>query len=125
MAMLDGGLPYMHNGSAMRMYPEEGLIVYEEPRSGLSAKPGTVLFKGRPWSTDNIDDTIIRGRAFTFRKGCEAAGSDMRGIYPHAYGIAEFALEGFAPVRRKGSCDIVGHDIDSANARPKCGAARD
>lgn len=122
---LDGGMPYLHNGSVMWVYPEHGLIVYEKPRSGLSIKPGTVLFKGRPWSSDNSDNTIIKGRAFTFRKGCEAAGYEVRGIYHHLYGIAEFTLEGLAPVRRKAACDIVGHDMNSENAKLRFEAAWD
>lgn len=122
---LDGGMPYLHNGSVMGVYPEQGLIVYDKPRSGLSVKPGTVLFKGQPWSTDDVGDTVIRGRAFTFRKGCEAAGYEVRGLYHHTYAIFEFTLEGAAPVRRKGSCDIVGHDVGSANARLKFEAAWD
>lgn len=120
---LDGGMPYMHNGSMMWVYPEHGLIVYDRPRSGLSVRRGTVLFKGQPWSTDIVENTIIRGHAVTFRKGCEAAGYEVRGMYHHTYAAFEFTLEGPAPVRRKGSCDIIGYDINSGNAVLKFDAA--
>lgn len=120
---LDGGMPYMHNGSMMWVYPEHGLIVYDRPRSGLSVRRGTVLFKGQPWSTDIVENTIIRGHAVTFRKGCEAAGYEVRGMYHHTYAVFEFTLEGPAPVRRKGSCDIIGYDINSGNAKLKFDAA--
>lgn len=119
MTGLEGGIPYLHNGSVMRVYPEHGLIVYEKPREGIAhlVQRGTILFEGRRWDRDQIEDTILRGRAFVFRKGCEAAGYDVRGIYHHTYGMAEFTLEGPAPVRRQNSCDIVGHDMHSASAK--------
>lgn len=120
---LEGGMPYMHNGSIMRVYPEHGLIVYDRPRSGLSARRGTMLFKGQPWSTGIVESTVIRGHAVTFRKGCEAAGYEVRGMYHHTYTVFEFTLEGPAPVRRKGSCDIIGYDINSGNAKLKFDAA--
>jgi hypothetical protein len=122
---LQGGMPYMHNGSMMWVYPDKGLIVYGKPRPGIAnlVKPGTVLFKGQPWSVDNTENVIIHGRAFTFRKGCEAAGYDVRGTYHHLYAIFELTFEGAAPVRRKGSCDIVGHDVNSGNSRLKLEAA--
>lgn len=120
---LEGGMPYMHNDSMMRVYPEHGLIVYDRPRSGLSVRRGTVLFKGQPWSTDIVENTVIRGHAVTFRKGCEAAGYEVRGMYHHTYAVFEFTLEGPAPVRRKGSCDIIGYDINSGNAKLRFDAA--
>lgn len=120
---LEGGMPYMHNGSMMWVYPEHGLIVYDRPRSGLSVRRGTVLFKGQPWSADIDGNTVIRGHAVTFRKGCEAAGYEVRGMYHHTYAAFEFTLEGPAPVRRKGSCDIIGYDINSGNAKLRFDAA--
>ena len=116
-------MPYMHNGSVMMVYPERGLIVYDKPRKGISVKPGTVLFKGRPWDMAKAGDTILRGQAFVFRKGCKAAGYDVSGRYHHMHTVFEFTLEGAAPVRRKGSCDIVGHDVNSANSKLKFEAA--
>ena len=121
---VEGGAPYLHNGSVMWVFPEHGLIIYAEPRKGLSVQPGTVLFKGRPWEAGN-EDAVIRGTALVFRKGCEAAPYEVRGMYHHMYQFAQFTLEGVAPVRRKGSCDIAGHDIRSDNGTLKFDAAWD
>lgn len=121
---VEGGAPYLHNGSIMWVFPEHGLIIYAEPRKGLSVQPGTVLFKGRPWEAGN-EDAVIRGTALVFRKGCEAAPYEVRGMYHHMYQFAQFTLEGVAPVRRKGSCDIAGHDIRSDNGTLKFDAAWD
>src|SRR5690606_26613480 len=106
----------------MWVFPEHGLIIYSKPRKGLSVQPGTVLFKGRPWSSED-DDAVIRGTAHVFRKGCEAAPYEARGMYHHTYRIFEFTHEGMAPVRGKGSCDIVGHDTRSSNGTLKFEAA--
>lgn len=70
---------YLHNGSVVVDYPERGLIVYDRPRKGIYVKPGTVLFKGRPWGMANIGDTVLRGQAFVFRKGCKPAGDGVSG----------------------------------------------
>lgn len=122
---LEGGMPYLHNGSAMWVYPEHGLIVYDKPRKGIAnlVEPGTVLFKGRPWATNDTESIVLRGRAFVFRKGCEAAGYEVSGKYHDIYAVFEFTLEGAAPVRRNGSCDIVGHDMTSKSSRLKFEAA--
>lgn len=116
-------MPYEHNGSIMSIIPELGLIVYDRPRQGLSVKRGTVLFQGEPWSTDNADRVTIRGKAYVYRRGCEAAPYDVRGVYHHMHGIGAMIFEGAAPRRAKDSCNIVGHDSSSSNARLEFNAA--
>ena len=107
----------------MSVIPQLGLIVYDRPRQGLSVKPGTVLFQGEPWSTDNADRVTIRGKAYVYRRGCEAAPYQVRGLYHQMYGISMMIFEGAAPWRAKESCDIVGHDVSSSNARLEFNAA--
>lgn len=112
------GMPYLHNGSLMVVDPAKGLIVYEKPKKSLAGtiKPGTVLFRGKPWDPDSPDSALINGRAFVFRKGCEAAAYTVRGMYHTTYQGAQFTLQGSPPVRAKGSCDITGAKLGGANA---------
>ncbi|TYR30307.1 hypothetical protein FY036_20735 [Mesorhizobium microcysteis] len=113
------GAPYDHNGSVMIVDAQKGIIAYARPKASIAktVKPGTVLFKGQPWDSSRTDDAIIRGEAYVFRAGCEAAGYEVRGMYHFAYGFAQFTLEGMAPVRARGSCDITGHDMTSSNSK--------
>lgn len=107
------GLPYDHNGSEMIVDAEKGLIVYARPKASIASavKPGTVLFRGQPWSWDPTVSPV-RGTAFVFKKGCAPAPYEVRGSYRGT----EFALSGAAPVRSKTSCSITGTSNSSGNA---------
>lgn len=108
------GLPYDHNGSEMIVDAAKGVIVYAKPKASIAGtvRPGTVLFRGEPWSLD--PRTVpIRGTAFVFRKGCAPAPYAVRGTYRGD----GFVLTGAAPVRAKGSCAVTGASAASGNAR--------
>ncbi|MGQ8634401.1 hypothetical protein ACUTJJ_23290 [Agrobacterium sp. DKPNP3] len=100
-----------HNGSAMRVLPKEGKIIYLEPRKELSSiKSGQVLFEGKPWEPGGP----FSGTAYTFRKGCPPAPYRVEAFYE---GWTEtLTLRGAAPVRKKSGCDIVGYSLESDNA---------
>ena len=112
------GPPYDHNGSIVIIDAEKGLIVYDKPKRSIAGTvaPGTVLFRGKPWNSGD-PDAVIRGTAYVFKKGCPAAGYEVRGLYHHDFQIAQLTFEGAAPVRSKASCDIVGHSSTSGNAK--------
>lgn len=107
------GLPFDHNGSEMVVDAAKGVIVYARPKASIAGtvKPGTVLYRGRPWSLDPRS-VPIRGTAFVYKKGCAPAPYEVRGEYR---GQA-FNLSGAAPVRSKTSCDITGVSTSSGNA---------
>lgn len=115
-ASLDG-MPYDHNGSIVIVDPAKGLIVYETPKASIrgTVKPGTVLFRGRPWDPQS-ENVVITGRSRVFKKGCNPAEYDVRGMYSMHGGMQAFELEGASPVRSKTSCKITGHTINSPNA---------
>ncbi|WP_062205648.1 hypothetical protein [Aureimonas sp. AU12] len=108
------GLPYDHNGSEMIVDAGKGVIVYAKPKASIAGtvKPGTVLYRGRPWSLDPRS-VPIRGTAFVYKKGCAPAPYEVRGEY-RGQG---FSLSGAAPVRSKTSCAITGVTTSSGNAR--------
>lgn len=112
------GPPYDHNGSIVIIDAEQGVIVYDRPKKSIAAsiKPGTVLFRGKPWK-DGDPDIVVKGTAYTFKKGCPAAAYEFRGTYHTTFGISKFTLEGAAPVRSKTSCDIVGHTSVGGNSK--------
>lgn len=116
-AKLDGP-PYDHNGSIVIVDAAKGLIVYDRPKKSIAAaiKPGTVLFRGQPWK-DGDTDIVIKGTAYVFKKGCQAAAYEARGTYHPTYGISKLTLEGAAPMRSKSSCDIVGHTATGPNSK--------
>lgn len=122
MKMHDGdidGPPYDHNGSIVTIDADRGLIVYDRPKKAIAGtvKPGTILFEGKPWGHISTDDAVIRGTAYVFKKGCPAAGYEVRGMYHHAYGFNHITLEGVAPVRKKDSCDIIGDTIKGPHTK--------
>lgn len=112
------GPPYDHNGSIVTIDAAKGLIVYDRPKKSIAAtiKPGTVLFRGQPWEDGNVD-IVIKGTAYVFKKGCQAAAYEVRGTYHATYGISRLTLEGAAPMRSKTSCDIVGHNATGTNSK--------
>lgn len=100
-----------HNGSAMRILPKEGKILYLQPRRGLSSvKAGHVLFKGKPWEAGGP----FSGTAYTFRKGCPPAPYRVEAFYE---GFTEtLTLRGAAPVREKKGCRVIGYSKEDDNA---------
>jgi len=112
------GPPYDHNGSIVIVDAAKGLIVYDRPKKSIAAtiKPGTVLFRGLPWK-DGDTDIVIKGTAYVFKKGCQAAAYEARGTYHPTYGISKLTLEGAAPTRSRTSCDIVGHTATGPNSK--------
>lgn len=119
-------MPYEHNGSIVLVSPKKGLIVYQEPSRAMrdTVKPGTVLFRGPAWDRDK-EDVWIKGKAFVFRKGCPAAGYDVRGSYSVHSTVRQFTLEGMAPTRVRSSCSLNGFEIESTSARMAFSAAWD
>jgi hypothetical protein len=105
-----------HNGSVVAVDHRRGVIYYVKPKKSIAAtvKPGTVLFEGEPW--DQYDTRLgIRGTAYVFRKGCEPVSYQVSGGF--LGGWQHVVLKGAAPVRKKGSCDVEGHSVDSSNAK--------
>ena len=103
-----------HNGSAMRVLPHEGKIIYLQPRNVLSPsiKAGHVLFEGKPWKAGGP----FSGTAYTFRKGCPPAP------YREAFyegSVETLTLRGAAPMREKNGCKVVGYSLESDNAALK------
>ncbi|MGF6178262.1 hypothetical protein [Ensifer sp. 4252] len=101
-----------HNGSAMRVLPQEGKIIYLEPRKGLAPaiKSGQVLFEGKPWTSGGP----FSGMAYTFRKGCPPAPYRVEAFYEGS--VETLVLRGAAPVREKKGCKVVGYSRESDNA---------
>ena len=98
-----------HNGSEM-LWSSRGpdrVITYLDPRRGLSARPGDVLFEGRR------DGNRLTGTAYAFRRGCPPAGYHVEGIIRSETNVT---LRGAAPVRARGGCQVVGYDPRSSNA---------
>lgn len=99
-----------HNGS--RMYVEqidnELSITYLEPRSGIAATgvtTDTQLFHG------NVDnDGYVHGVAFLFKKGCQPAPYAVDGEFSHHR--HKLTLRGYAPIRARNSCEILGYDVN-------------
>ncbi|MFG1477552.1 hypothetical protein V5F53_02675 [Xanthobacter sp. V4C-4] len=112
------GPPYSHNGSIVIIDADKGVIVYDRPKKAIAdtIKPGTVLFKAKPWKSGD-NEIIIKGTAYTFKAGCPAAAYEVSGRYHHLYGLNKLTLEGMAPVRSKTSCDIVGYTTTGANTK--------
>ena len=90
----------------------QGIIYYDKPKASLRGlvEPGTVLFRGDPWSFDR--GTKLNGVAYTFRKGCEPAPYTVSG----AVGEDSLVLKGAAPIREKGGCRVLGYNANSSNA---------
>jgi hypothetical protein len=101
-----------HNGSAMRVLPHEGKILYLEPRKGLSPaiKSGQMLFEGKPWTSGGA----FSGTAYTFRNGCPPAPYRVEAFYEGS--VETLTLRGAAPVRENKGCKVVGYTRESDNA---------
>ncbi|MEI2297702.1 hypothetical protein [Ensifer sp. MJa1] len=101
-----------HNGSRMAIDYDRGAIIYRTVKSSLRnfVKPGLVAFSGEIERRG-----AIRGTAFTFRNGCDAAGYAVSGRYDPA--LPGYVLTGAAPVREKGGCRVTGYSLDTPNAR--------
>lgn len=114
------GMPFDHNGSMMLVNPDKGMIVYAEPKKSIArtVKPGTVLFRGKPWNMDgDTAPLVLEGLAFTFKRGCDAAGYNVRGRFSLDYGRFQFELQGASPVRAKSGCDVPYYDVAGKNAK--------
>ena len=108
--------PFDHNGSVVILYPQQGLIVYDQPRASLrgTIKRGDVLFRGKI----NTDTGEMVGNAYVFKKGCPplpylVTGGPFRGGGDHP------VLRGAAPVRDPNSCGSIGTSNSSGNATLK------
>lgn len=108
--------PFDHNGSVVILYPQQGLIVYDQPKASLkgTVKKGDVLFRGKI----NTDTGEMVGNAYVFKKGCPAlpylvSGGPFRGGGDHP------VLRGAAPVRDPNSCGTIGTSNSSGNATLK------
>ena len=112
------GPPYDHNGSVVTVDASRGVIVYDRPKKSIAdtVKPGTILFRGEPWKDGDVD-VVVKGVAYAFKKGCQAAAYEVRGMYHAIYGISRLTLEGAAPMRSKTSCAIIGHTSTGPNSK--------
>jgi hypothetical protein len=105
------GLSYTHNGSYMLVDERHGEIRYERPKPTIAGTvaPGTVLFRGT-FSDIESDPTkgyakgIVKGTAYTFKKGCPPTPYEVEGTYESNV----IRLSGNAPKRDKNSCLILG-----------------
>ncbi|MFD0914795.1 hypothetical protein ACFQ14_00070 [Pseudahrensia aquimaris] len=86
---------YDHNGSEMAVHVCDGQMVieYENPRRGLSVKPGTILFKGELYQMTG--GSKINGRARVFRRGCKPTTYEVNGWMENG----TITMAGRAPVR--------------------------
>ncbi|EFL88222.1 hypothetical protein [Ahrensia sp. R2A130] len=86
---------YDHNGSEMAVHVCDGemVIEYENPRKGISAKSGTVLFRGEMF--EMTGGSKINGRARVFRRGCKPASYEVNGWMENG----TITMAGRAPVR--------------------------
>lgn len=105
--------PFDHNGSVVILYPQQGLIVYDQPKASLrgTVKRGDVLFRGK---IDMVTGAMV-GNAYVFKKGCEplpylVSGGPFRGGGDHP------VLRGTAPMRDPASCRAIGTSTTSGNA---------
>ncbi len=105
------GLSYIHNGSLMLVDERHGEIRYEKPKREIAGTipPGAVLFRGN-FSDIESDPTkgyakgIVKGTAYTFKKGCPPAPYEVEGTYASNV----ITLTGKAPKRDKNSCQVLG-----------------
>lgn len=104
--------PFDHNGSRMAVDYERGAITYRTVKTSLRSfvRPGLVAFSGEIERRG-----VIKGTAFTFRNGCDAAGYPVSGRYDPS--LPGYVLTGAAPVREKGGCRVTGYSLDTPNAR--------
>lgn len=110
------GHEFMHNGSLMSVDSERGLIIYKEPKPSIAdvVRPGDVLVEAEEgWDMYDINEKIV-GTAFVFKKGCQPVGYRVSGGVGGSWHTVE--LYGEAPVRKKGSCDVVGMTKKGSNA---------
>ena len=84
---------------------------------GPAARPSERhrLAAGRSGHLDT-SGLVLDGLAFTFKRGCDAAGYTVRGRFSLQFGMRQFELEGPAPVRAKKGCAVPYYDIASPNA---------
>lgn len=106
---LQGGTPYDHNGSTMKVSFDDGVIIYREPKDSIAGTVpvGQVLFRGKMTVNGRIS-----GTAYVFKRGCAPAPYAVEGRDTDP----GFVLTGKAPVRGAG-CEVIGYSSDSPNAR--------
>lgn len=100
---------YDHNGSDVRVEPELGLIVYEQPKRSIAdvVKPGTVLFRGKVGYSGSVS-----GTAYAFKKGCPPAEYPVTGRFDADN--SAFVVRGAGPVRE--GCEVVGYSQKSPHS---------
>lgn len=86
---------WTHNGSLMGV-GQDRTVFYVEPRPGLPADPGAVLFQG---DADNVN-----GTAFGFSPGCPPTPYRVKIVRP---GPDTLVLEGPAPIIDAVSCRVL------------------
>ncbi len=100
---------YDHNGSKVRLtgVDEHGIvIVYDTPRKGLinqGVTKGVLLFEG----SVQLDNSVS-GMAYTFKRGCDPERYIVEGEFTNQQD--KLQLRGYAPVRAKNSCKVIGYD---------------
>ena len=97
-----------HNGSQMLLTSNgnQRVISYLQPRSGISARPGQVVFEGQRLGN------YYQGTAYTFRNGCQPAPYQVSG---QLNSQTRIVLHGSAP--KRSGCQIIGYTQHSGNAR--------
>ena len=103
-----GSSLWNHNGSQMLLQSSGNsrIITYHNPRPGISARPGQVLFEGR-----RVGNTY-RGTAYTFRSGCRPAPYKVSG---RLRSETRIVLRGAAP--KRSGCRVIGYTKNSGNSR--------
>ncbi len=88
------GSSFDHNGSQMRVDPNLGVIIYEEPKASIAdvVKPGAVLFRGKVGYAG-----AVSGTAYAFKKGCPPAPYAVKGSFNRDN--SAFTVRGPGPVR--------------------------
>jgi len=97
-----------HNGSEMLLQSSGSsrIITYHNPRRGISARPGQLLFEGRRVGNR------YSGTAYTFRSGCRPAPYRVSGRLTSETRIV---LTGAAP--KRSGCRVIGYTRNSGNSR--------
>lgn len=105
------GWPWTHNGSAVAVDQDAGVIAYNKPRAGLAGvvQPGSVLFRGRL----GYSGQGASGTAYAFKEGCDPAPYAVRGGYDRSNEI--LTLVGAGPIRQ--GCEVVGYSMTSPHSR--------
>jgi hypothetical protein len=94
-----------HNGSTVVLEAQGASrkFYYQNPRTGLSVAPGTLLFEGRR------SENRYTGTAYLFSRNCEPIGYEVSG--PVSQDQRRVVLRGKAP-RRDANCNVTSYRDD-------------